>query len=240
MRILVTRPQPGAAQTAAALQARGHEPIVAPLFQIEILSKVDPKAAQWAAILITSANALPGILRSAGRSAWRGVPIFAVGDRTAQAAREAGFTNVTSAAGNVNDLIGVVAAQLKPPARLLYLGGEERTGDLAGALQARNFAVDTVVVYRFLIAPILPEPAAAALASDIEGALHFSRRGAEAFLNAARNSRLLEAALTKPVHFCMSEQVAAPLRQAGAMHIQIAARPNEDALVELCGQSEMT
>jgi uroporphyrinogen-III synthase len=120
------------------------------------------------------------------------------------------------------------------------LGGEERTGDLAGALQARNFAVDTVVVYRFLIAPILPEPAAAALASDIEGALHFSRRGAEAFLNAARNSRLLEAALTKPVHFCMSEQVAAPLRQAGAMHIQIAARPNEDALVELCGQSEMT
>jgi len=235
VRILVTRPQPGAAQTAAALHERGHEPIVAPLFQIEILSKVDPKAAEWAAILLTSASALAGILKSAGRSAWRGVPVFAVGDRTAQAARDAGFTNVTSAAGNANDLVGVVAAQLKPPARLLYLAGEERTGDLAGALQAKNFAVDTIVVYRFLTVPALPEVAATALADGLDGVLHFSRRGADAFLIAARNSRLLDAAVNRPIHFCMSEQVAAPLRQAGAARIQVAARPNEDALLELCG-----
>ena len=74
---------------------------------------------------------------------------------------------------------------------------------------------------------------AAALASDIEGALHFSRRGAEAFLNAARNSRLLEAALTKPVHFCMSGQVAEPLQQAGAADIRIASEPTEAAVMAL-------
>jgi uroporphyrinogen-III synthase len=235
VRILVTRPQPGAADTALALRTRGHDPIVAPLFQIEILSKVDPKAADWAAILLTSANALPAILKSAGRSAWRGVPVFAVGDRTAQAARDAGFTNITSAAGNVNDLIGVVATQLKPPARLLYLAGEDRAGDLAGALQAKNFVVDTVVVYRFVIEPALPEPATTALAGEIEGVLHFSRASAQAYLNAARNSRLLEVALNKPIHFCMSAQVAAPLRQAGAARIRVAGQPNEDALLELCG-----
>jgi uroporphyrinogen-III synthase len=235
VRILVTRPQPRATQTAADLRARGHEPIVAPLFQIEILSKVDPKAAEWAAILLTSANALAGILKSAGRSAWRGVPVFAVGDRTAQAARDSGFTNVTSAAGNVNDLISMVAAQLKPPARLLYLAGDKRTGDLAGALQAKNFDVDTVVVYRSLIAPVLPEPAAAALAGEIDAVLHFSRAATQTFLKAARNSNLLAAALTKPVHFCLSEQVAAPLREAGAARIQVAARPTQDALLELCG-----
>jgi uroporphyrinogen-III synthase len=235
VRILVTRPQPRAAQTAAALRARGHEPIVAPLFQIEILSKVDPKAAEWAAILLTSANALPGILKTAGRSAWRGVPVFAVGDRTAQAARDSGFTNVTSAAGNVNDLIGMVAAQLKPPARLLYLAGEKRTGDLAGALRSKNFEVDLVVVYRSQRAKCLPEPAAVALAGEIDAVLHFSRTASETFLKAARNSNLLEAALTKPVHFCLSEQVAAPLREAGAARIQVAARPTQDALLELCG-----
>jgi hypothetical protein len=42
------------------------------------------------------------------------------------------------------------------------------------------------------------------------------------------------------VHFCLSEQVAAPLRAAGAARIQVAAQPNESALLELCGESETT
>jgi uroporphyrinogen-III synthase len=84
-------------------------------------------------------------------------------------------------------------------------------------------------------AKLLPEPAAAALGGDIDGVLHFSRQSAAAFINAARNSRLLEAALTKPVHFCLSENVAAPLRAAGAANIHVAARPDEQSLLELCG-----
>jgi uroporphyrinogen-III synthase len=234
VRILVTRPQPAAAQTAAALRARGHAPIVAPLVQIDILSKIDPKAAEWAAILLTSANALLGIQKSAGRSAWRGVPVFAVGDATAKAARDMGFTDVTSAGGNVSDLANLVTERLKPPARLLYPAGEERSGDLAESLRAKNFEVDLVVVYRFITARVLPEPAAAALAGEIDAILHFSRAGAEGFLSAARNSNLLEVALKKPIHFCMSEQVAAPLRAAGATRIQVATQSTQDALLELC------
>ena len=74
--------------------------------------------------------------------------MFAVGDISAKAARDMGFADVASAGGNVNDLAKLVAARLKPPARLLYLAGEERSGDLAGALRAKNFDVDLVVVYR--------------------------------------------------------------------------------------------
>jgi uroporphyrinogen-III synthase len=232
VRILVTRPQPGAADTARALRARGHTPIVAPLLQIERLSKADPKAGPWAAILLTSANGLCGITSA---KEWPSVPVFAVGDITAKAAHHMGFADVTSAAGNVNDLIKMVAARLKPPGRLLYLAGEERTGDLAEALRAKDFDVDLVVVYRFVAMGSLPEPAAATLAGEIGGVLHFSRHSAAVFLEAARNSNLLDAALTKPVHFCLSDQVAAPLREAGAAKIQIAARPNHDALLELCG-----
>ena len=239
MRILVTRPQPRAADTALALRARGHEPIVAPLSEIELLSEVDAKRGPWTAIVLTSANGLWGITSTFGwDKKWHGIPIFAVGDVTAKAARAMGFADVTSAAGNVNDLVDLVATRLKPPARLLYLAGEDRAGDLAGALRGKEFDVDLVVVYRFLTARVLPEPAAAALAGEIDGVLHFSRASAEDFLKAARSSNLLEAALTKPVHFCLSEQVATPLREAGATRIQVAARPTQDALLELCGQSE--
>jgi len=235
VRILVTRPQPGSMQTAVALKERGHEPISAPLFQIAILSEVDPDAGPWTAILLTSANAIWGIANLASRGGWRAMPIFAVGNRTAKAARDLGFAEVTSASGNVDDLVNLVAARLKPPARLLYLAGQKRSGDLAGALRARDFVVDIVVVYRMLVARRLPEPAAAAIRDGVDGVLHFSRHSAETFVRAAGNTGLLDAALAKPVHYCLSDQVAEPLRQAGAAKIRIAARPNEDALLELCG-----
>ncbi|HEX8827942.1 MAG TPA: uroporphyrinogen-III synthase, partial [Xanthobacteraceae bacterium] len=119
----MTRPQPGSAQTGAALKERGHEPITAPLLQIEFLSEVDPDDGPWTAILLTSANAMRGIADLARRDRWRSTTIFAVGDRTAQAARNHGFTDVTSATGNVNDLVNLVAARISPPARLLYLSG---------------------------------------------------------------------------------------------------------------------
>jgi uroporphyrinogen-III synthase len=235
VRILVTRPQPHAAQTAADLSARGHEAIIAPLFEIERLADVDPKTGPWTAILLTSANGLWGIVSFAHDKKWHGIPVFAVGDVSAKAARDMGFAEVASAGGNVNDLANLVAARLQPPARLLYLAGEERAGDLAEALRSKNFEVDLVVVYRVLTAQCLPEPAAAALAGELDAVLHFSRASAEDFLNAARSSNLLEAVLTKPWHFCLSERVAAPLREAGVARIQVAARPTQDALLELCG-----
>jgi uroporphyrinogen-III synthase len=236
VRILVTRPQPGAADTASVLRARGHEPIIAPLSEIELLSEVEANRGPWTAILLTSANGLRGITSTFGwDKKWHHVPIFAVGDVTAKAARAMGFVDVTSAAGNVDNLIDLIAARLKPSARLLYLAGEDRAGELAGALRGKSFEVDLVVVYRFSTPRILPDPAAAALNGELDAVLHFSRAAAKAFLNASRESNLLELALTKPAHFCISDQVAAPLRQAGAARIQVAARPNRDALLELCG-----
>jgi len=235
LRVLVTRPQPRAADTALALRKRGHEPIVAPLSEIERLAEVDPNTGPWAAILLTSANGLWGICKFVADKNWRAIPVFTVGEISAKAARDMGFGDVTSARGNVSELTKLVAERLKPPARLLYLAGEERAGDLAGTLRADAFEVDLVVVYRFLSARTLPQTAAEALTGKIDAVLHYSRASAETFLNAARNSNLLEAALTKPVHLCLSEQIAAPLREARAVQIRTAARPEEAALLELCG-----
>jgi uroporphyrinogen-III synthase len=234
VRILLTRPKTDAHRTAAALRARGHEVIVAPLLDLEILPDADFGSGSWSAILVTSANAVRAIAGHQRRDALRGIAVFTVGDRTAQAMRDAGFTDVTSAGGNVNDLANLVAAHLKSPARLLYLAGEERSGDLAGLLRARNFAVHTALVYRAVVSASLPRHAADAMAAGLDGVLHFSRRSAEAYVNAARNSGLAEAALTTPSHFCLSARIAEPLAQTGAINVRIAARPEEAALIELC------
>ena len=162
------------------------------------------------------------------------MPVFTVGERTAQEISEFGFTAVTSAAGNVNDLVNLVAARLKPPARLLYLAGEDRSGDLAADLRAKGFAVETIVVYRAVAATSLPREAAEAVTQTVGdvGVLHFSRRSAEAYINAARNDGILANAL-EPAHFCLSARVAEPLAHAGAAKIRVASKPTEAALLAL-------
>jgi uroporphyrinogen-III synthase len=235
VRILLTRPQVDAARTAAALRARGHDVVIAPLLALEGIPNADLGAGPWTALLVTSSNAVRAIAGHPRRDELRNTAVFTVGDRTAEAMRDCGFAHVTSAAGNVNDLAALVATRLQPPAHLLYLAGEERSGDLAGLLRARNFAVDTVLVYRAVAARNLPSPAAAALAAGLDGVFHFSRRSAEAYLEAARRSGLLQEALTRPVHYCLSGRVAEPLREAGAPQLRIAARPEEAALIELAG-----
>jgi uroporphyrinogen-III synthase len=234
VRLLLTRPQADAERTAAALRQRGHEAIIAPLLAIEILPNAEIGAGPWAAILVTSANAVRAIAGHRRRTELRGIPVFTVGQHTAAAMRDLGFTAVVSADGNVTDLASLVVARQKPGAELLYLAGEERSGDLAGMLRAQNLAVHTALVYRAVVAATLPRHAADALGAGIDGVLHFSRRSAEAYVNVARGAGLHAAALTKPVHFCLSARVTEPLVEAGASTIRIAARPEEAALIALC------
>jgi uroporphyrinogen-III synthase len=232
VRLLLTRPEPDAQRTAAALRAQGHDVIAAPLLRIEPVADAKIGARPWAAILITSANAANAVAAHARVAPLRALPVFAVGRRSAEAMAAAGFADVTSADGNVSDLARLVAARMEPAAPLLYLAGEDRSGDLAGDLRARGFAVETIIVYRAIAATSLPPAAALALASGIDGVLHFSRRSAEVFVDAARASGVLESAL-QAAHFCLSAPIAEPLVQAGAADIRVAERPNEAVLLAL-------
>jgi uroporphyrinogen-III synthase len=232
VRLLVTRPQPEAERTAAALRQRGHTLVTAPLLRIEPLPHAAIDDRHWAAILITSANAAAAIALHARKSALFAVPVFAVGDRSAEAMRAAGFADVVSAGGAVADLASLVAERIKPDGTLLYLAGEDRAGDLAGDLRAKGFAVHTAIIYRAVASATLPQEAADALAAGLDGVLHFSRRTAEAYVNGARTAGVLSHALA-PVQFCLSEQIAAPLQRAGAATIRVPPRPNEAALIEL-------
>jgi len=233
MRLLVTRPEPDAERTAAALRARGHIVLVAPLLRIEPVEHADIGPGPFMALLVTSANAAPAIARHERFAQLRALPVFAVGDRSAEAMRPAGFADVTSAQGDVGDLAELAAARIKPGTSLLYLAGADRSGDLAGVLSGRGFAVSRAVIYRAVPAGALLPAAVAAMADGIDGVLHFSRRSSETYVNAARASGLVEDAVKGPIHFCMSAQVAEPLIQAGAADTRVAPEPTEAALLAL-------
>jgi uroporphyrinogen-III synthase len=232
VRLLLTRPEPDAQRTAAALRAQGHNVIIAPLLRIAPMADAQIGAGPWAAILITSTNAASAVVAHARAAELRALEVFAVGRRSADTMAAAGFADVISADGNVSDLARLVAARMQPAAPLLYLAGEDRSGDLAGDLRTRGFAVETAIIYRAVAASNLPPEAADALAGGIDGVLHFSRRSAEVFVEAARAAGVLESAL-QAVHFCLSAPIAELLARAGAAHIRVAERPNEAVLLAL-------
>ena len=229
MRVVVTRPQADTERTAAALRARGHDVLVAPLMRLEPV--VVDLGGEWSALAITSANAPNAVAGNPAHDTLVKLPLLAVGRRSAEAAQQAGFTDITSADGDVRELVRLIeASRRKGEGPVLYLAGEDRAGDLVAELLARGMAVEMRVVYRAVTAP-LPESLIEALkARAVDAVLHFSRRSAENYVAGAKSAGVVGPALAVR-HLCLSAQVAEPL--AGAGHIMIAARPDEAALIEL-------
>jgi uroporphyrinogen-III synthase len=229
MRVVVTRPQADAERTAAALRARGHDVLVTPLMRVEPIA-VDLDG-RWSALAITSANAPSAIAGNPAHDMLIRLPLLAVGRRSAEAARQAGFTDVTSADGDMRELVRLIeASRRKVEGPVLYLAGEDRASDLVAELLERGMAVEMRVVYRAVTMPLPDSLIDALKAGAVDTVLHFSRRSAENYVAGAKSAGVINLALAVR-HLCLSAQVAEPL--AGARHIMIAARPDEAALIEL-------
>jgi uroporphyrinogen-III synthase len=232
MRLLITRPEPDNERTARALRARGHEVLLAPLLRIEFAAAPDLGSPPWVAVLLSSANGARAAAEHPRRGELLALPALVVGRGSAEAARAAGFADVISADGDASDLSRLAAerfAGARSP--LLYLAGEDRSGNLAGALSAKGLIVHTVAAYRAAKVEKFPAAAFAALErGHIDGVLHFSRRSVESYVECGRD--IPEPALA-PVHYCLSARAAGPLRHAGAARIRVAAQPDEANLLAL-------
>jgi uroporphyrinogen-III synthase len=217
------------------LRAAGHEVLLAPLMRVEPVAA--DLSGTWGGVVVTSGNAPAAIADNSARTALLARPVYAVGRRSAEAAQHAGFTDVTSAGGDVRDLVQLVVerhADAKAP--LLYLAGEDRAADLIGELAVHGVAAEMRIVYRAVTAPFPPELIEALRSHAVDGVLHFSKRSAENYIAGARAADLGAEALAVP-HYCLSAQIAGPLRAAGAGQVFVAVRPQEAALIELLQQS---
>ena len=233
MRVLITRPEREAAALAAALGERGHMPVIAPLFRLEILHPPPGFAAALAAcqaVLLTSAN---GARALAEASDQRGRPIFAVGDTTATTAEGLGFSAVTSAAGDGEALVDLVRRRLDAKAGpLLHVSGVDVSFDPGEALGRDGFEVQRFALYEAREADALPDSARAALqARALDVATFFSPRAASLF------ARLLgEASLAESVRgvtaLAISPAALAPLADLPFAAAVAAARPTRQAVLD--------
>jgi uroporphyrinogen-III synthase len=235
MVILVTRPLPDGESTARALRAKGFEVLLAPMLRFEPVTFHDDRDTRYGAVIVTSANALRAIETQLQDSPLLKLPLFAVGEHTATAARAAGFVQVISANSDAAGLreriqAGVKAKALKKTSPLLYLAGADLARDLPGELGERGFTVVTQTTYRMVAVPNLSEEARKAFAADaVEAVLHYSRRSARAFIDAVRAVGVEISALSLP-QYCLSAGIATVVRDAGATSVIVASSPDEGAL----------
>jgi uroporphyrinogen-III synthase len=136
-RLVILRPEPGASATAAAARKLGLEPLVIPLFATEPVEWRAPDPGQYDALLLTSAKA---VRHGGGQiERLRALPAHCVGQATAAAARQAGFTIASLGSGGVDALLDT----LPPGVRLLHLCGVDRRDP-----QAPKQPIVPVRVYR--------------------------------------------------------------------------------------------
>jgi len=238
MRLLLTRPQSEAERTAAALRALGHDAVIAPVLTIETIPDAVIGQGPYAAVLITSGNAVRAIAAHPRFGALVGLACFAVGSQTAAAARKAGFTTLHVAGGDGGDLARLIAERLADRTRpLLYLAGDDRARDMAAELAPHGFRIELAVVYRARANREFPPAIAAALkAGEFDGVMHYSRRSTAIFVDCVRAARA-EAEAARLKHFCLSARAAEPLAAINAKSILVAQNRDESAMLALVSAS---
>ncbi len=229
--VLVTRPEPGASETARRLAALGWRPVLAPALVLAPRPLAAMPRAQ--AILLTSRAAARALPRD-----WfpASLPVLAVGEATAAEARARGFADVRPASGDAQALAALAAATLDPAAGPLLLAVGVGYGlDLAASLRARGFRVIRRIAYAAAPAAALPPEAIAAVHQGvIAAALFFSPKSAQSALALLRTAGL---AATAPGirALAISPRVAQLLAALPWRQVQVAARPDQDSLLELLG-----
>lgn len=213
-KVAVFRAIDDAAGTQAALAARGIDAVLAPVTEIVALAASSPMG-PFDFVVATSARAFATPL------AWAKLPLFVVGEKTAEAARRAGFSPTPPA----DDIVSLIPRL--PAGRALYLAGRDRKPELEAALAGR---IAVQVRYEARARGGWTEAEAQAVAGAF-AALHYSPRAAalaEAFATAGG----VGPAFLRLAHVCLSREVAAPLARAGAGRVIWPQRPAEEPLLD--------
>jgi uroporphyrinogen-III synthase len=213
--VLILRPEPGAAASAARARRLGLVPHVAPLFTIRPLDWRAPDPGTFDAVLLTSANAArhggPGL------RPFLGLPCYAVGEATAAAARAAGFADVRTGTADAEAVNARMAADGVGLA--FHPCGRDHQ-----APAGPGPAVARIPVYAAEAVEALPAAAETALAAGALVLVHSPRAGA-----------LLARLVRDRGHVPIAAISAAAAEAAGPgwRSLAIAPRPRDEALLEL-------
>lgn len=214
----------------ALLVTRGVNSIVAPVMEIqpEPLPQIIPEGVD--ALLLSSRHAAH--MLSMLPEAMRQLPVFCVGEATAEAARASSATQVQAGDEDMLALLPRLVAAMGGSGHLYYLAGNEVRVPVAELLPAQGIRVSQHVAYRAEAASQLtPELVEALQTKRVTGVSFFSPRSATIARALLAQHGLPELSGTIDA-YCLSLAVA----EAAGMdwrRIKSCARPRREDMIDL-------
>ena len=190
--VLLIRPMEEALPLSKILKSKGVKSLLHPLFEPRFLFLPLLKTPQ--ALIITSKNALRAIQ---GHENLKNVPLYVVGDQTAQLAQDMGFARVTMASGTSQELTKLILNHAHREKGILWhLSGEVVKGNIIKELRAEGFKAERHITYYIKDAEKLPS----SLLSDLQNqkishVMFFSPRTTTIFVNLMNKNNLERAEL---------------------------------------------
>jgi uroporphyrinogen-III synthase len=229
-RIWLTRPEADSAATAAALTERRVESFIAPVMRI-VSQPIEAPEQQPDALLLTSRHAVPAL--AALPQVWRAPPVYAVGEATASAAREAGFSNLITGDTDALALFEQLSQTLPSGTRVLYLSGDDVRHDAVTLLGARGYTVERQVAYQAIAEAMLPSVLRMEIENGlITGIAFYSVRSAEITCRLLTQEGLSEHA-PRLTAYCMSLAVAQAAAALPFARLLTCHRPSQQSMLEL-------
>jgi uroporphyrinogen-III synthase len=231
--VLNTRPETDSTELRAALAERGYEICCAPMLTIEFpplpdgINSLDLENIQ--ALVFTSANGVRAFTCHCDR---RDLPVLAVGDATASTAHSAGFSDITSAGGDIHDLTRLICRQLSPDKGGLYHPAARKTaGDLGTLLASKGYVVKRQTLYESHAADTFPVAIIERIVNArIDTVLFFSPRTAETFVKLVEHHNI-KGAMANMTAICLSPAVKDHLASLPWRKVVVAAQPTQQSLL---------
>ena len=146
MHILLTRPLEDCSEMIIKFKSMGYQVSHLPLLNIDKVDYEEINFAEYKGIIFTSANAVKFLEY---RQIDKKILCFCVGSATEKKARSAGFQNVITAEGNVENLKELVLQNFdQKNGQLIYVSGETISVDLDQQLIREGYNIKRIINYK--------------------------------------------------------------------------------------------
>lgn len=232
--LLLTRPIEASEQDKRWFSERGISSIISPMLTYQYNKFIIEPVQNYEGIIITSAQSVRAL---STRTIERNVPLFCVGNQSADTAKAQGFKNVISARGTALELIELIKSRKRTAKPYLYARGADISTDIEAALKECAIPCESVIAYKATLTQAFSAPCVQALMKGtIYAAAFTSVRGAKNFARLVCVNNLSNQLKTIKA-LCLSNNVLEYIQTLEWADTSVCPMPDGEAFKEFILQS---